>query len=239
MWAQIIDPDHAEKSDVNIFDATRNIPEGKHSSGINFDWTEFGEITLNEPPQNFYSQVEQAAFNVANIVPGWDISPDPSRFSSTPLLCCDANIIPSLVLQIRLFAYGDTQRYRVGSNHDQLPVNRPPSYVYSPTRRDGAHSVINYANAKNYVSGDEVTKHPFSSRGFQGWEGTAQRFKTTFNNTKPSSTAKDSDWYQPWVFWNAHVKENAKNFDTFVGNITALLGAVNNTATRQKTIGKF
>ena len=143
------------------------------------------------------------------------------------------------VLQVRLFAYGDTQRYRVGANHDQLPVNRPPSYVYSPTRRDGAHSVINYASDKNYVNGDETTKKPFANRGFLGWQGEAQRFKTTFNNAKPGPSAKDSDWYQPLVFWNAYTEENSKNFDTFVGNVTALLGAVNNTTTRQTTIGNL
>ena len=237
--AQIIDPDHADKSDVNIFDATRAIPEGKHSSGINFDWTEFGEITLNEPPQNFFSQVEQSAFNVANIVPGWDISPDPSKFSPQCILPhCDANIISLPVLQIRLFAYGDTQRYRVGANHDQLPVNRAPAYVYTPTRRDGAHSVRNYADAKNYVNGSEPTAHPFSSRGFLGWQGTAQRFKTTFDYSKPSAENKHSDWYQPWVFWKAHVKENPNNKNTFVNNITALLGAVNDTTIQQKTVGK-
>lgn len=73
VWAQIIDPKKADNSDVNIFDATRVVPE------TTFDWTEIGEITLDEPPQNYFTQVEQAAFNVANVVPGWDISPDPSR----------------------------------------------------------------------------------------------------------------------------------------------------------------
>lgn len=66
---------------MNIFDATRVLPETK------FNWTEIGEITLDEPPQNFFSQVEQAGFNVANVVPGWDISPDPSRLPYPR--CCD------------------------------------------------------------------------------------------------------------------------------------------------------
>lgn len=85
--AQIIDPAKADKSDVNIFDATRVIPEST------FPWTEIGEITLDEPPQNFFTQVEQAGFNVANVVPGWDISPDPSRLPHPR--CCDN--VPNMI----------------------------------------------------------------------------------------------------------------------------------------------
>lgn len=69
VMAQIVkDP---SMSPVNIFDATKILPENV------FPWKEFGKITLTECPQNFFTQVEQAAFNPANIVPGWDISPDP------------------------------------------------------------------------------------------------------------------------------------------------------------------
>jgi catalase len=207
--AQIIDPAKADKSDVNIFDATRVIPEST------FPWTEIGEITLDEPPQNFFTQVEQAGFNVANVVPGWDISPDP-------------------ILQIRLFAYGDTQRYRLGANSDQLPVNRPQSYVYSPTRRDGAHNVTNYADAKNYINGDENTKKKFSNRSFVEWEGKVQRFKTKFDDH-----SDHSDWKQPQQFWEGYGKYNKKNFDTFVGNVTAHLGAVNDTTVQRSTVENF
>ncbi|EYE90054.1 heme-dependent catalase [Aspergillus ruber CBS 135680] len=205
VFAQIIDPAEANNSDVNIFDATRVLPETK------FNWTEIGEITLDEPPQNFFSQVEQAGFNVANVVPGWDISPDP-------------------ILQIRLFAYGDTQRYRLGINNDQLPVNRPQSYVYSPTRRDGAHNVTNYAGQKNYINGDENKKTKFSNRSFVGWEGKVQRFKTKFD---------DSDWKQPQQFWEGYGKNNKPNFDTFVGNVTSHLGAVDDPAIQQSTVDNF
>lgn len=65
-----------------------------------------GHFTLNENPQNFFAQVEQAAFAPSNLVPGVGFSPDK-------------------MLLARVFAYADTQRYRLGVNHDQLPVNRP------------------------------------------------------------------------------------------------------------------
>ncbi|MEJ7363418.1 catalase, partial [Staphylococcus epidermidis] len=65
--------------------------------------------------------VEQAAFAPTNIVPGLDFSPDK-------------------VLQGRLFSYGDAQRYRLGVNHWQIPVNQPKGVGVEnlcPFSRDG------------------------------------------------------------------------------------------------------
>jgi catalase len=174
-------------SPVNIFDATKVLPENL------FPWKEFGKITLTECPQNFFTQVEQAAFNPANVVPGWDISPDP-------------------LLQIRLFAYGDTQRYRLGVNNDQLPTNRPCSYVYSPTRRDGAYNMTNYANARNYIRSDDNKKPPDNYNiSFLEWSGKLERFK---------STVTDIDYEQCYD----HYKSMTPKLQvTFITNIAASL----------------
>src|SRR5699024_6487425 len=67
---------------------------------------EVGEFELNRNPDNYFQDVEQAAFAPTNIVPGIDFSPD-------------------RMLQGRLFSYGDAQRYRLGVNHWQIPVNQP------------------------------------------------------------------------------------------------------------------
>src|ERR1700731_24304 len=67
-----------------------------------------GRLVLDRNPENFFAQVTQAGFDVANMVPG--IGPSPDR----------------MVLG-RMFAYGDSMRYRTGPNHEQLPVNRPPN----------------------------------------------------------------------------------------------------------------
>ncbi|KAL4811970.1 catalase-like domain-containing protein [Aspergillus spinulosporus] len=150
VMAQIIDP---KKTKVNIFDATKIIPEE------DCPLMSIGKITLTECPQNFFSQVEQAAFNPANIVPGWDVSPDP-------------------LLQIRLFMYGDTQRYRLGVNHDQLPTNKPVSYVWTPTRRDGAHNINNYGSARNYIRKDENKTPSDYNPSFLNWTGETIRFKS-------------------------------------------------------------
>ncbi|TXD73752.1 catalase, partial [Mitsuaria sp. TWR114] len=82
---------------------------------------EVGELELNRNPENYFAEVEQAAFSPANVVPGIGFSPDK-------------------MLQARLFSYGDAHRYRLGVNHHQIPVNAPkcPYHLY---HRDGAMRV--------------------------------------------------------------------------------------------------
>ena len=75
-------------------------------------------MELNRNPENFFAEVEQAAFSPANIVPGIGFSPDK-------------------MLQARLFSYGDAQRYRLGVNFNQIPVNAPKCPFHS-YHRDGA-----------------------------------------------------------------------------------------------------
>ena len=90
-----------------------------------------GVLELNRNPENYHAEVEQAAFNPASIVPGIGFSPDK-------------------MLQGRLFSYGDTQRYRLGVNHAQIPVNKPRCPVHS-FHRDGQMRVDgNYGSHKAY-----------------------------------------------------------------------------------------
>ena len=80
-----------------------------------------GILELNRNPENYFAEVEQAAFNPASIVPGIGFSPDK-------------------MLQGRLFSYGDAQRYRLGTNHHLIPVNAPQCPMHS-YHRDGAMRV--------------------------------------------------------------------------------------------------
>jgi catalase len=92
---------------------------------------EVGVLELNRNPENYFAEVEQAAFNPANIVPGIGFSPDK-------------------MLQGRLFSYGDAQRYRLGVNHHLIPVNasRCPFNSY---HRDGAMRIDgNYGSTLGY-----------------------------------------------------------------------------------------
>ena len=112
---QVMTEEQAEKSPFNPFDLTKVWPKG------DYPLIEVGKMELNRNPENFFAEVEQSAFNPANIVPGISFSPDK-------------------MLQGRLFSYGDAQRYRLGVNHNQIPVNAPRCPVHS-YHRDGAMRV--------------------------------------------------------------------------------------------------
>ncbi len=112
---QIMPESDAAKVPYNPFDLTKVWPKG------DYPLIEVGVMELNRNPENYFAEVEQAAFSPANVVPGISFSPDK-------------------MLQGRLFSYGDTQRYRLGVNHNQIPVNAPrcPFHSY---HRDGAMRV--------------------------------------------------------------------------------------------------
>lgn len=95
----------------NPFDLTK---VWRHSD---YPLIEVGIMELNKNPENYFAEIEQAAFNPANNVPGIGFSPDK-------------------MLQGRLFAYGDAHRYRLGVNFETLPVNRPRVEVNN-YHRDG------------------------------------------------------------------------------------------------------
>ncbi len=109
---QVMTEAQAEQTSYNPFDLTKVWP---HSE---FPLIDVGTMELNRNPENYFAEVEQAAFTPANIVPGIGHSPDK-------------------VLQMRVLSYGDAQRYRIGANHQHLRVNaaRCPVQNY---QRDGA-----------------------------------------------------------------------------------------------------
>lgn len=112
---QIMPEHEAATYAVNPFDLTKVWPHK------DYPLIEVGEIELNRNPENYFAEVEQAAFTPANIVPGIGHSPDK-------------------MLQGRIFSYGDTQRYRLGINHHQIPVNAPRC-PFASFHRDGAMRV--------------------------------------------------------------------------------------------------
>ncbi|KAL2825056.1 catalase-like domain-containing protein [Aspergillus cavernicola] len=177
VWAYIIGPSDVDKVGMNIFDATKVLPEPDGKNGVTK--IEIGEITLNGNPENSFTEIEQAAFNPANLVPGWDLSPDP-------------------ILQIRSFAYGDTQRYRLGVNHDQLPPNAPKGdVVWNPERRDGAGSQFNYGSTPNYVGKrTKIVTPARRQRPYLDWDLTKARVERSLSAEDPA------DWKQPADFWN-------------------------------------
>lgn len=121
MFIQVMTEEQANNMPYNPFDLT------KVWYKKDFPLIEVGYFELNKNPDNYFAEVEQAAFNPANVVPGIGFSPDK-------------------MLQGRLFSYGDAQRYRLGVNHHQIPVNAPRCPVNS-YHRDGQMRVNNNAGS--------------------------------------------------------------------------------------------
>ncbi len=112
LMVQIMPEADAETYKYHPFDLT------KIWSKKDYPLIEVGEWELNHNSENYYADVEQSAFTPANVVPGISFSPD-------------------RMLQGRLFSYGDAQRYRLGVNHHQIPVNAPKNPTANTYHRDG------------------------------------------------------------------------------------------------------
>ncbi|CAM5211898.1 Catalase OS=Ureibacillus acetophenoni OX=614649 GN=SAMN05877842_11284 PE=3 SV=1 [Ureibacillus acetophenoni] len=111
MYIQVMTEEQARNHKDNPFDLTKVWFKSE------YPLIPVGEFELNRNPENYFADVEQAAFAPSNVVPGISFSPD-------------------RMLQARLFAYADATRYRLGVNHYQIPVNKPrcPFLVH---HRDG------------------------------------------------------------------------------------------------------
>ncbi len=140
---QIMPEKEAENYRWNPFDLTKVWPHG------DFPLIEVGVMELNRNPENYFAEIEQAAFAPSNVVPGISFSPDK-------------------MLQGRLFAYADAQRYRLGGNYERLPVNRPRNAEVDNYQRDGfmrfdengGASVIYEPNSFNGPVADPRFKEP-------------------------------------------------------------------------------
>nr|WP_134092000.1 catalase [Olivibacter sp. XZL3] len=111
LCVQIMSDDEHPELDFDPLDDTKIWPKDQ------FPWLPVGKMTLNRNPINYFAEVEQAAFGTGVLVDGLDFSDDK-------------------MLQGRTFSYSDTQRYRVGTNYLQLPINAPRKHV-ATNQRDG------------------------------------------------------------------------------------------------------
>jgi catalase len=125
LFLQIMDPKEAESYRWNIFDDTKIWPHK------DYPLVPVGKLTLNKNPDNYFQEIEQAAFSPSTMIPGVGPSAD-------------------IMLQARMFSYPDAARYRVGANYQQLPCNKA-KYVYSPYQRDGPMRLDgNYGSDPDY-----------------------------------------------------------------------------------------
>ncbi|WP_086313610.1 catalase [Enterococcus sp. 7F3_DIV0205] len=150
LCVQIIPYEEGLNYKYDLFDVTKVV------SQKDYPLIEVGKMTLNENPQNYFTDVEEIAFSPANLVPGIEVSPDK-------------------LLQGRLFAYKDAARYRLGVNYDQLPVNKPINEVNN-YERDGFMQGNNPGGAVNYepnsqggpVQDESAAITPFDVKGQVG-----------------------------------------------------------------------
>lgn len=175
---QVMTEEQAESSPYNPFDLTKVWPHA------DYPLIEVGVMELSRNPENFFAEVEQSAFNPANVVPGISFSPDK-------------------MLQGRLFAYGDAQRYRLGVNHNHIPVNAPRCPVHS-YHRDGAMRVDgNFGGTIGYEpnSKDEWQEQPDHSEPPMHLSGAADHW----------DHREDDDYYsQPGNLFRLMSKEQQK-----------------------------
>ena len=154
---------------------------------------EVGEMELNRNPENYFAEVEQAAFEPSNVVPGIGFSPDK-------------------MLQNRVLSYSDAHRYRIGINYDHIPINQAKAAKVHTYHRDGA--MVTGGNGAGQVDYEPNSfGGPVEDRAVMEppvrIDGNAERYVTF--------PCDDRDYYgQPRMFWEkvlddtgrAHLVEN-------------------------------
>ncbi|HIS08330.1 MAG TPA: catalase [Candidatus Scatomorpha intestinipullorum] len=164
---QILPENEVDKLGFNPFDLTKVWP---HSIVPLMD---IGEMILNKNPQNYFNEVEQAAFSPSNIVPGIGFSPDK-------------------MLQGRIFSYPDAHRYRVGTNYHLLPINRTRSEV-NTYNVAGAMNFDEYKNKSAYYEPNSYDDSPKEDKNYLepdlNLEAAAQRYAPLDNDfyTQPKA----------------------------------------------------
>ncbi|SDH62122.1 catalase [Agrococcus jejuensis] len=148
LYVQVMPYDEAAEYRFNPFDLTKVWPKG------DYPLIEVGRMELNRNPENYFAEIEQAAFAPSNFVPGIAASPDK-------------------MLQARIFSYADAHRYRVGTNHAELPVNRPhateaASYSKNGAMRHTFHAPETPVYAPNSFGGPHAD--PEAHGDDRGWE---------------------------------------------------------------------
>jgi len=161
-------------------------------------------------PENYFAEIEQAAFSPGHLIPGVEASADP-------------------VLQARLFSYPDSQRHRLGTNYQQIPVNQP-LHPYNPFQRDGYMAVNgNLGSHPNYPSSFEpLTKPEVYAPTNEQWGGKATNFQ--FGVT-------EEDFVQATALWSVLGRTEGQQ-GNFVGNVASHLKDAEK-GVRERTYGMF
>jgi catalase len=191
VYVQIMTPEQAQEYRFDPFDITKVWFHG------DFPLIPVGRIVLNKNPENYFADVEQAAFSPGNVVPGIAISPDK-------------------MLQARVFSYHDTHLHRLGPNYHLIPVNAPKYAPENSYQRDGFMRVdANAGGRPNYYPNSFGGPAPDPTAGEPPFEvsGMASR--------KPY-TLTDDDFFQPGELYRRVMTDEDR--EHLIGNIVDHLG---------------
>ena len=190
---QIMPFEDAADYRFNPFDLTKVWPHG------DYPLHDVGRLVLDRNPASFFAEIEQAAFEPANMVPG--IGPSPDK-----------------MLLGRLFSYPDAHRYRIGTNYAQLPVNRPHSPVNS-YNKDGAmryeHAGDQPVYAPNSYGGPQAQPDKYSDPGWFVEAGEIMR-------TAYRPHAEDTDFVQVGDFYRKALDDTGRAH--LIDNLAGHLG---------------
>ncbi|WP_334171020.1 catalase [Sinomonas sp.] len=192
LFVQVMPYEEAKTYRYNPFDLT------KTWSKKDYPLVKVGTMTLNRNPENYFAQIEQAAFAPSNFVPGIAASPDK-------------------MLQARIFSYADAHRYRVGTNHAQLPVNAPKSEVRNYSTDGAARYYYNSPETPVYAPnslGGPAAVEPANPGG--GWENDGE-----LTLAAHSLHAEDGDFVQPGILYREvfNDAERARFLETIAGAV--------------------
>lgn len=207
LYVQVMPYDDAASYRFNPFDLTKVWPKG------DYPLIEVGRMELNRNPENYFAEIEQAAFAPSNFVPGIAASPDK-------------------MLQARIFSYADAHRYRVGTNHAELPVNRPhateaQSYSKNGAMRHGFHSPETPVYAPNSFGGPHAD--PAAHGDDRGWESDGELIRSA-----ATLHPEDDDFSQAGTLVREVLDDAAR--ERLVGNIVGHVSKVRIPEIRERVL---
>ena len=183
LFVQIMTKQEAENYKYDIFDVTKVVYEK------DFPLIEVGVMELNRAPKSFFTEVEQAAFCPGNIVNGIDLSPDK-------------------MLNARAVLYSDAQRYRIGTNFAQLPINSPKNKPHNYQRAGAMQTSLD--NEPNYF--------PNSYNGPQPMPSVMKPMLETMGPiARYGQPVREIDYEQPRYYYEKELTKSEK--ENLIANI--------------------
>ncbi|MBO9569569.1 MAG: catalase [Cellulomonas iranensis] len=203
---QVMPYEDAKTYRFNPFDLTKVWPHA------DYPLIDVGVMELNRNPENYFAQIEQATFAPSNFVPG--IGPSPDK-----------------MLLARIFSYADAHRYRVGTNHAQLPVNAPHAEVHSYSKDGAARYAFPPADrpvyAPNSLGGPAADPTRAAETG--GWESDGEMVRAA-----ATLHPQDDDWGQAGTLYRDVFDDAAR--ERFLETITGHVGAVRSDEIRARAV---